>query len=137
MKALNEEFKPFLPEVIPPLLTALHSDKISSQTVAMKSLHCLVILGKYLEDYLYLVVPSIVRLFENNDSCIELKIESIKCLIKLSKKLNDSEYSSRIIQTLMRTLHINNVQLRKFIFQNIDCLNYSNGFRLYHFCSNG
>ena len=137
MKALNEEFKPFLPEVILPLLTALHSDKISSQTVAMKSLHYLVIFGKYLEDYLYLVVPSIVRLFESNDSCIELKIESMKCLIKLSKKLNDSEYTSRIIQTLMRTLHINNVQLRKFIFQNIDCLNHLNGFRLYHFCSNG
>lgn len=101
---LNEEFKPYLPEVIPQLLSVLHNDKNKGQIVAMKVLHALTVFGRYLEDYLYLVIPAVVKLFELSNTTNELRISAIRTVRKLSKTLDFSEYSSRIIHPLSRVL---------------------------------
>jgi FKBP12-rapamycin complex-associated protein len=112
-KALNEEFKPYLPEVIPQLLGVLQSDHSNRQEVSTKALHALYVFGRHLEDYLYLVIPAVVRLFEHSDATIELRLDAIKTISRLSRILNFSEYSSRIIHPLTRALKNPNPDLRK------------------------
>jgi len=111
--ALNEEFKPYLPEVIPQLLGVLQSDQSSRQEVSTKALHALFVFGRHLEDYLYLVIPAVVRLFEHSDASTELKLDAMKTIGRLSRILNFTEYSARIIHPLSRVLKVQSAELRK------------------------
>ncbi|KAL0486430.1 phosphatidylinositol kinase-related protein kinase TOR [Acrasis kona] len=182
--ALNEEFKPYLPKVIPQLLGVLqhdmtghlhhqyhqyhhhhhhlmnHDNMMSApsmispisnlsntpssiigsspimtntlmtdeqQLVSMKALHALYIFGRHLEDYLYLVIPAVVRLFEHGDARDDLKICAIKTIGKLSRILNFSEYSSRIIHPLTRSLKCTSQDLRNVAMDTLCCFVYQMG----------
>ena len=71
-KELKEEFKVFLPGLIPPMLRVLHTDLSQKRQATRKVLHALEIFGSTLEDYLHLVVPAIVNLFEQDDAEMEI-----------------------------------------------------------------
>ncbi|KAL9656580.1 hypothetical protein ABK040_012162 [Willaertia magna] len=107
---LQEQIKPYLPEVIPHLLEVLQGNL---PNIARKSLHAMVVFGRHLEEYLYLIIPAIVRVVESFLTPVTTKREAIKTIGKLSRILNLSEYSSRIIHPLVRTLKIPNNELRQ------------------------
>ncbi|KAG2382353.1 hypothetical protein C9374_005555 [Naegleria lovaniensis] len=109
--ALNEQFKPYLPDVIPQLLSVLQTPPQPKS--AKKALHALIVFGRHLEEYLYLVVPIVVKLFEAPTATPVLKKEAIRCIGKLSRILNFSEYSSRIIHPLSRVLKVQNTEIRQ------------------------
>lgn len=125
--ALNEEFKPYLPELIPQLLNVLQVDLLSPHRTAIKVLHAFEVFGRHLDDYLYLVIPAIVRLFEHPDASEELRLCAIDTLGRLSRCLNFSEYASRIIHPLCRILSVSNPQLRNSAMDALCCLIYQLG----------
>jgi serine/threonine-protein kinase mTOR len=64
---LKEEFKVFLPDLIPRMLKVLHTDQSSKFQDTRKVLKALESFGSVLEDYLHLTVPAVVDIFEKNN----------------------------------------------------------------------
>eukprot|EP01080_Neovahlkampfia_damariscottae_P002252 gene2252-2426_t len=118
-RALNEEFKKYLSDVIPQILAVLTKNTIESEpNISKKVLESLIIFGRHLEDYLYLVIPSIIRVIETTNSN-DIRIDALRTLGKLCNILNLSEYSGRIIHPLVRILKNSDPSIKKTIFDTL------------------
>eukprot|EP01132_Coremiostelium_polycephalum_P002833 gene2833-3519_t len=104
--ALGDEFKVYLPNLIPQMLNVLHTDRSQKRQPTTKVLRALEVFGTNLDDYLHLVIPAVVKLFEQVDATLQVRILSIQTIGRLSKKLNFSDYASRIIHPLARVLDV-------------------------------
>ncbi|KAF2071336.1 hypothetical protein CYY_007349 [Polysphondylium violaceum] len=104
--ALNDEFKVYLPNLIPQMLNVLHTDRSIKRQPTSKVLKALEVFGTNLDDYLHLVIPAVVKLFEQVDVTTHVRILSIQTIGRLCKKLNFSDYASRIIHPLARVLDV-------------------------------
>lgn len=102
--ALKDEFKVYLPDLLPQLLALLSIDHSEQRRTTLKALHTLVVLGHNLEDYLYLVIPAIVRVCEQHDVSTEVRSTAISALSKLSRVLNFGDYASKIVHPLVRII---------------------------------
>ncbi|KAH3759091.1 protein kinase [Pelomyxa schiedti] len=102
--ALNEEFKASLPRLIPLILQELQPSRIKPVNVT-KILKALETFGTNIEEYLHLIIPAIVGLFEQNDApIVKSAIETLKMLCT---KLNFSDHVLKIIHPLNRLLEKN------------------------------
>ncbi|KAL6080518.1 Serine/threonine-protein kinase tor1 [Balamuthia mandrillaris] len=102
--ALNDEFKTFLPELIPQMLSVLHKDRSPQRGPALTVLRALEVFGTNLDEYLHLIIPAIVNLFEQVDVRMEVRMLAIQTLGRLCNTLNFNDYASRIIHPLARVL---------------------------------
>ncbi|CCD24461.1 phosphatidylinositol kinase family protein NDAI_0D01470 [Naumovozyma dairenensis CBS 421] len=102
-KALESEFKKYVPLVLTSYLAILENDKSNKKAVSIRILKSLIVLGPYLEDFSHLIIPSVVRMSEYSPGMLG-KIAVI-ALGKLAKNINLCEMSSRIVQTLIRLLN--------------------------------
>eukprot|EP00742_Colponemidia_sp_Colp-10_P007030 GILJ01007544.1.p1 GENE.GILJ01007544.1~~GILJ01007544.1.p1 ORF type:complete len:2402 (-),score=355.14 GILJ01007544.1:281-6541(-) len=102
--ALKDEFKVYLPDLIPQLLNILHTDRSERRQLTLKVLHALVMFGSSVDDYLYLVIPALVKLCEQDDATLSIRQATIQTLGRLCRTLNFSDYASRIIHPLVRIL---------------------------------
>ena len=120
-KALNAEFRPFLPAIIPLVLqvfdvdvgvgpagagatgaSAAGGDKRTNTQV--KVLDTFLTFGSNIEEYLHLVIPIIVRAYERPEGSVTLRKTAIQTIDGLSKVVNFSDHTSRIIHPLVRVL---------------------------------
>eukprot|EP01117_Protostelium_nocturnum_P012841 TRINITY_DN4758_c0_g1_i1.p1 TRINITY_DN4758_c0_g1~~TRINITY_DN4758_c0_g1_i1.p1 ORF type:complete len:2361 (-),score=843.62 TRINITY_DN4758_c0_g1_i1:69-7151(-) len=99
---LNDEFRVFLPSLIPKVLKVLQSDNSSKKILTRKVLHALETFGVTLEDYLHLVIPAIVTLLDAENH--EVTILAIQSICRLSAQLNFSDYASQIVHPMVRML---------------------------------
>ncbi|EGG15157.1 protein kinase [Cavenderia fasciculata] len=104
--ALNDEFKVYLPNLIPQMLNVLHTDRSPKRLPTTKVLKALEVFGTNLDDYLHLVIPAVVKLFEQVDVTTQVRTLAIQTIGRLCKKLNFSDYASRIIHPLARVLDV-------------------------------
>ncbi|EGC32838.1 protein kinase, atypical group [Dictyostelium purpureum] len=111
--ALNDEFKVYLPNLIPQMLNVLHTDRNNKRPATIKVLKALEVFGTNLDDYLHLVIPAVVKLFEQVDVTSQVRILAIQTIGRLCKKLNFSDYASRIIHPLARVLDSSDTELRE------------------------
>ncbi|KAJ3227345.1 phosphatidylinositol kinase- protein kinase tor1 [Clydaea vesicula] len=102
--ALEEEFKIYLPMILPELLSIFETDVSEKKLQSQKALQVLVVIGGNLEEYLHLVVPVLVKLFEKNDVPFILKKVAIQSVGLLCKKIDFSDFASRIIHPIVRIL---------------------------------
>ena len=112
-KALNAEFKPFLPSVLPHILKIfegeLHEKRMATQ---IKVFDAFLTFGANIEEYLHLVIPIIVKSFERSDAAPALRKRGIQTIDGLSRRVNFSDHASRIIHPLVRVLENANNELR-------------------------
>jgi FKBP12-rapamycin complex-associated protein len=112
-KALNAEFKPFLPSVLPHILKIfdgeLHEKRMATQ---IKVFDAFLTFGANIEEYLHLVIPIIVKSFERPDAGTALRKRGIQTIDGLSRRVNFSDHASRIIHPLVRVLENANNELR-------------------------
>ncbi|CAH2355370.1 serine/threonine-protein kinase Tor2p [[Candida] railenensis] len=101
-RALEGEFKVYLPEVLSTLLNVFEDDKSPKRESSIYVLRSLVIFGSNIEEYVHIVVPSIVRMFEVGP--IHLRRASIEAIGRLSKNVILNDMISRIIHPLLRVL---------------------------------
>ncbi|XP_004346781.2 TOR pathway phosphatidylinositol 3-kinase TorA [Capsaspora owczarzaki ATCC 30864] len=101
--ALGGEFKAFLPELIPHILRVFMRDDAEYRST-LKVLHALEVFGSNLDDYLHLVIPPVVTLFESFETRVDVRRTAIQTLTLLCRKLSFSDYASRIIHPLTRVL---------------------------------
>ncbi|CAH2984222.1 unnamed protein product [Chilo suppressalis] len=102
--ALGSEFKVYLPQLMPQILRVLAHDTSKDRFVTEKLLYALQKFEDNLDDYMHLVIPSIVKLFDASDCPINVAKVAMETVDYLSDTLNYSELISRIIHPLVRNL---------------------------------
>ncbi|KAI5480415.1 FKBP12-rapamycin complex-associated protein [Pseudohyphozyma bogoriensis] len=104
--ALDAEFKAYLPQVLPLLLQTFDADlhEPRGRNGLVKVLHAFGVFGSSLEEYLHLVIPSIVHTFESADVPTILRKQALASISQICRKVNFSDHASRIIHPIARLL---------------------------------
>lgn len=97
--ALNGEFKVYIPQLLPQLLSALDG---GDPDTAVKVLSTFVEFGANLEEFVHLVIPSISVLFENGTQTV--RIAAINAVGDMCQSVNLSDMVSRIVHPLIRVI---------------------------------
>lgn len=104
-KALDAEFRPFLPSILPRLLKVFDGDLTEKRAnTQIKVFHAFGTFGANIEEYMHLVIPVIVKSYERSDAPILLRRTAAKTIEILSQRVNFSDHASRIIHPLVRIL---------------------------------
>lgn len=117
-RAVEGEFKAYLPPLLQQILRTFDGD-LSARHISPQRLETLLhilrafyVFGASIEDYLHLVLPVIVRSFENPAAPVELRKAALKTTAQLCRKVNFSDHASQIIHPLVRTLSTTDIDLR-------------------------
>lgn len=115
--ALGCEFRIYLAQLMPQILKVLAHDPSKERcSNQIKLLNALKKFGNTLDDYLHLVLPPIVKLFEPNDVPSSVCIAALDSINHLAEILDFTDYASRIIHPLVRVLD-NHPELRETALQ--------------------
>jgi len=122
--ALNDDFKPLLLELLSQMLSLLHTDRSERRQSTLKVLHALEVFGRSLDDYVHLVVPPLVRLFDSPDSgaMIPVRQAAMHTLARLSTVLDLKDFASRILHPLIRVLDLGPAELRRDVMDTLCAL---------------
>lgn len=101
--ALGCEFRVYLAQLMPQILKVLHHDS-RERIVTGKLLVALQKFDSNLDDYLHLVLPPIVKLFEPVDVPVAISNVAFETINHLAQVLDFTDYSSRIIHPLVRVI---------------------------------
>ncbi|KAK3104575.1 hypothetical protein FSP39_005244 [Pinctada imbricata] len=104
VQALGTEFKVYLPQIIPQILKVFMHDTSEYRAVTAKLLNALQLFGANLDDYLHLLLPPVVRLFDSQEIPIPVRKVALETIEKLTYSLDLSDFASRIIHPLVRTI---------------------------------
>ncbi|KAG8434781.1 hypothetical protein GDO86_012940 [Hymenochirus boettgeri] len=102
--ALGGEFKLYLPQLIPHMLRVFMHDSSTGRSVTIKMLNAIQMFGANLDDYLHLLLPPIVKLFDAPDSPVQARKVALETVDQLTESLDFTDYASRIIHPIVRTL---------------------------------
>uniref|UniRef100_A0AAQ4QZI1 Serine/threonine-protein kinase TOR n=1 Tax=Gasterosteus aculeatus aculeatus TaxID=481459 RepID=A0AAQ4QZI1_GASAC len=102
--ALGGEFKLYLPQLIPHKLRVFMHDNSTGRSVTIKMLNAIQLFGANLDDYLHLLLPPIVKLFDASDVPLQARKVALETLDRLTESLDFTDYASRIIHPIVRTL---------------------------------
>ncbi|KAK5092938.1 phosphatidylinositol kinase-related protein kinase tor1 [Exophiala xenobiotica] len=103
-KSLEGEFKKWLADLLPLMLGAIENDNDVRRDASMRMLHTLLVFGASGEEYMHMIVPAIVGLFENPVTPGNARRAAIETLTKLSRTVNLSDYASLMIHPLANIL---------------------------------
>jgi FKBP12-rapamycin complex-associated protein len=117
--ALEGEFKKYLAGLIPLMLDTLEKDVSPRRQPSERILHTFLIFGSSGEEYMHLIVPSIVRLFDKVQNPLNIRKSAIETLGKLSREVNVSDFASLMIHSLSRIIASNDRTLQKAA---MDCI---------------
>ncbi|KAG7693019.1 hypothetical protein KL933_004170 [Ogataea haglerorum] len=101
-KALDDEFKIYMFQVITIFLDVLDKDDSPRKMSTLRVLKAFTVFGSNVEPYMHLVIPQVVKLFESPEESVSK--EAIDTIGKLSRHVSLNDYSSRIVQPLIRIL---------------------------------
>uniref|UniRef100_A0A6I8SE13 Serine/threonine-protein kinase TOR n=1 Tax=Xenopus tropicalis TaxID=8364 RepID=A0A6I8SE13_XENTR len=102
--SLGGEFKLYLPQLIPHMLRVFMHDSSVGRSVTIKLLNAIQMFGANLDDYLHLLLPPIVKLFDAPDSPMPARKVALETVDRLTESLDFTDYASRIIHPIVRTL---------------------------------
>ncbi|KAF2487814.1 TOR1 phosphatidylinositol 3-kinase [Neohortaea acidophila] len=115
-RSLEGEFKIYLARVLPLMLGVLDGDTRSDagKAACQRVLHAFLIFGSSAEEYMHLIVPVVVRMFDTDRfQPRDIRRVAIETIGKLSKQVNISEFAAKIIHPLARVLAGNESSLRQ------------------------
>lgn len=123
-KALDSEFKPFLPTILPLILKVFDGELTDKRmNTQIKIFDTFLTFGTNIEEYLHLVIPIIVKSYERQDSIgistTPLRKRAIQTIDGLSRRVNFSDHASRIIHPLVRVLESSNNELRMAVMDTL------------------
>lgn len=127
-KALEGEFKSYLPILLPNMLQTFHGELSSKQQpTLLRVLHAFYVFGSSIEEYLHLILPPILELFERADASILLRRTAIGTIGQLTRKVNFCDHASRVIHPLMRVLKTGPAELRTTAMETLTSLAFQLG----------
>ncbi|KAF9899171.1 phosphatidylinositol kinase- protein kinase tor1, partial [Lobosporangium transversale] len=113
--ALDGDFKSYMPKLLRSMLAVLDSDMTEKHGASLRALQAFVRLGSVVEEYMHLIVPALVKTFERQDAPMNLRRSAISTIGALSRRIDFSDYASRIIIPLSRVLSLPGTELRTVI----------------------
>lgn len=135
-RSLEGEFKIYLASVLPLMLGVLDADtrtesgKVASQRV----LHAFLVFGNSAEEYMHLIIPVIVRMFDTDrPRHRDVRRAAIETIGRLSKQVNISEFAAKIIHPLCRVLMGNVQDLKEKAMETLCALVFQLGPDYLHF----
>ncbi|RPB03684.1 FAT-domain-containing protein [Choiromyces venosus 120613-1] len=106
--SLEGEFKVYLAQLLPLMLKVLETADPNRSGPPEKVLHAFVVFGSSSEEYMHLILPVIVRMFEKPGHRIQTRKVAMETVARLSRKVNISDHASRIVHPLSRVLMTGN-----------------------------
>jgi FKBP12-rapamycin complex-associated protein len=103
-RSLEGEFKIYLASVLPLMLGVLDQDTTAKRLPSQRVLHAFLIFGSSAEEYMHLIIPVIVRMFDKVGQPQSIRKQAIETLGRLSRQVNISEFSAKIVHPLARVL---------------------------------
>ncbi|KAI9778323.1 MAG: phosphatidylinositol kinase- protein kinase tor1 [Candelina submexicana] len=103
-RSLEGEFKVYLAQILPLLLGVLEKDTSPKRIPSDKVLHAFLVFGSSSEEYMHLILPVIVRMFDKQQQPLHIRKQAIETIGKLSRQVNISDYASKIVHPLSRVL---------------------------------
>lgn len=119
-KALEDEFKNYLSDVLLLLLNVFDKDKSANREPSLCVLKSFVTFGSNIEEHIHLIISTIVKMFEVEP--LILQIAAIETVGLLTKNVHFSEMSSLIIHPIIRVLNQKNAELTKVCFKTLSYL---------------
>ncbi|KAF1987263.1 phosphatidylinositol 3-kinase tor2 [Aulographum hederae CBS 113979] len=132
-RSLEGEFKVYLAGVLPLMLGVLDSDVSTKRLPSERVLHAFLIFGASAEEYMHLIVPVILRMFEKQGQPQHIRKQAIETLGRLSRQVNMSEFAAKMIHPLSRVLDGNDMALRQTAIEALSALIYQLGQDYIHF----
>lgn len=132
-RSLEGEFKIHLAQILPLMLEVLEKDSTSRRLPSEKVLHTFLVFGSSGEEYMHLIIPAIVRLFEKQHVTLSVRKQAIETIGKLSRQVNISDYASKIIHPLARVLTTADPSLRQPALDTLCALIFQLGREYIHF----
>ncbi len=111
-RSLEGEFKIYLASLLPLMLGVLERDTSTKRLPTEKIFHAFLVFGSSAEEYMHLIIPILVRLFDNPAQPLFLRKSAIETIGKLSSMVNLNDYASKIIHPLTRVLASQEPSLR-------------------------
>ncbi|EIN09563.1 FAT-domain-containing protein [Punctularia strigosozonata HHB-11173 SS5] len=120
-RALDAEFKPFLPTILPLALKVFDGGPLNDKRMntQIKIFDAILTFGSNVEEYLHLVIPTIVKTCEREGASIALRKRAVQTIDGLSRKVNFSDHASRIVHPLVRVLRTANNELRMAVMDTL------------------
>jgi FKBP12-rapamycin complex-associated protein len=119
-RALDAEFRPFLPTILPLLLKVFDGELTEKRmTTQIKIFDSFLTFGANIEEYLHLIIPIIVKAAERLDATTMLRKRAIQTVAHLSQRVNFSDHASRIVHPLVRVLDGQNNELRMAVMDTL------------------
>jgi FKBP12-rapamycin complex-associated protein len=133
--ALEGEFKGYLPTMLPQMLLIFDTDTTEKQLPSQRLLNALLTFGQNLEEYLHLVIPAVVKVFEGNENAMNVRKFAIQLVGQLCKVLNIRDQASRIVHPLIRILNSSHPELRLVAMDTLARIAYQLGPEFLVFCT--
>jgi FKBP12-rapamycin complex-associated protein len=132
-RSLEGEFKVYLASVLPLMLGVLDQDQTNKRLPSERVLHAFLIFGSSAEEYMHLIIPVMVRMFDKPGQPTHLRRLAIETLGRLSKQVNISEFAARIIHPLCRILAGPEQSLKQTALETLSALVFQLGPDYIHF----
>jgi FKBP12-rapamycin complex-associated protein len=111
-RSLEGEFKIYLAGLLPLMLGILEKDASTRRLPSERVLHAFLVFGSSSEEYMHLIIPVIVGVFEKPQQPSFIRKAAIETIGKISRAVNLNDYASKIIHPLARVLAGSDITLR-------------------------
>ncbi len=118
-KSLNGEFRPCISRILPLMLEVLEKDNSLRRTATEKVLHTILVFGPSSEEFIHLIIPALVRMFQTQLNPVGIRKAAIDTIGKISRQVNISDNASIIIHNLTEIISGREVGLRQAA---LDCI---------------
>ncbi len=132
-RSLEGEFKIYLAGLLPLMLGVLEKDVTSRRVPSEKVLHAFLVFGSSAEEYMHLIVPVIVRVFEKPQNPVSIRRQAIETIGKISRQVNLNDFASKIIHPLSRVLQGTDQSLKTAALDTLCALIFQLGRDYLHF----
>jgi FKBP12-rapamycin complex-associated protein len=132
-RSLEGEFKIYLAGLLPMMLSVLEKDNSPRRLPSERVLHAFLVFGSSAEEYMHLIIPVIVKVFDKPQQPALIRKSAIETIGKISRQVNLNDYSSKIIHPLARVLAGSDPTLRVAALDTLCALIFQLGRDYLHF----
>ena len=132
-RSLEGEFKIYLAGLLPLMLGVLEKDVSTRRLPSERVLHAFLVFGPSSEEYMHLIIPVIVGVFEKQQQPSFIRKSAIETIGKISRQVNLNDFASKIIHPLARVLAGSDSSLRLAALDTLCALIFQLGKDYLHF----
>jgi serine/threonine-protein kinase mTOR len=103
-KALEGEFKRYLAGLLPLMLGVIETDTDPRRESSIRMLQTFLIFGSSGEEYMHMIAPAIVGMFDSATAPANARRQAIETLAKLSRLVNLTDFASLMLHPLAKIL---------------------------------